>query len=128
MKFEVFAIDFDGTIASEKLFPIVGSPIQYAKESLNFIKKLGGTIILWTCRCDQALESALEYLDKNNIKYDYVNENSVVMKDYYGNDPRKVGADIYIDDKAILGEVNWLDIMAYILDEYEYAEFIKTLS
>ena len=128
MKFQIFAIDFDGIMATEDLFPMVGSPIPYAKESINFIKKLGGTMILWTCRCDYALDNALEYLDKNDIVFDYVNENCATMKNYYNNDPRKIGADIYIDDKAILGEVNWLDIMAYILDEHEYIEFIKTLS
>ena len=35
------------------------------------------------------------------LVFDYVNQNDASLKKQFGNDCRKVGADIYLDDKAM---------------------------
>lgn len=127
MKYKVIAVDFDGTICKEEGFPGVGEPIAYAKEAIRKIEEIGGTIIIWTCRTDDALKSALSYLKDNDIPFHYVNENCEQMKEFYNNDPRKIGADIYIDDKSIMGEIDWIDISRYIFDDNEFDDFIEQL-
>ena len=66
----------------------------------------GNTIILWTCRENTPerayLDEAVEWCAKNNIPIDIVNDNPPAIKNIYGKfASRKIGADIYIDDKAI---------------------------
>lgn len=113
MKHKVFAIDFDGTIATEHEFPEAGQLIDFAAPVIRTIHDLGGIIIIWTCRSGEALDNAIDFLHKNNIPYDYVNENCGYMKDLYSNDPRKIGADIYLDDKSCF------------TDEYDWKGFIE---
>lgn len=100
------AIDFDSTIASER-FPKVGVLINRAKTYINLWHIMGHTIVINTCRSGKAEEDAIEFLNKNNIHYDFINENDPKLIEYYGLDCRKIGADIYIDDKSSDGYVDW---------------------
>ena len=103
---EVIAVDFDGTLFTYK-WPEIGEPIWSV---INWCKAKkindNATLILWTCRTDGKLNEAIEACKEVNLTFDYINENCPQMKELYGNDARKIGADIYIDDKA----VNVLDI------------------
>jgi len=101
----VVAIDFDGTIVEDN-YPEIGKLLPQAKESIQEIKELGTTIVIWTCRMDDKAEQAKEFLTKNEIPFDYFNENTDERKRFYGNDSRKISADIYIDDRG----AGWCDV------------------
>lgn len=95
------AVDFDNTLAVTRYPSIIapiGTVVDYirdAKENHNAI------IILWTCREGKELEEAVAWCKENNVPIDYVNESVPARVKKWGNDCRKVGADIYIDDKAM---------------------------
>jgi len=114
------AIDFDATIATEK-FPDVGALLPGAKKWINHFYDLGYIITIWTCReigTDDYFK-AVKFLADNEIKYHYFNDNSPERQLYFlGQNSRKIGADVYFDDKAFkcTGD-NW----------DEFAEYVETL-
>ena len=96
---KVIAVDFDGTLCESK-YPKIGRPYYKMINLIKLKKKQGYGIILWTCRTDHNLENAVEWCKKQGLVFDAVNENLPERIRIFGNDPRKIGADIYIDDKA----------------------------
>lgn len=97
----VAAIDFDGTLFTENRFPEVGDPIY---QNIKYVKNMrdnGVQLILWTNREGKLLEDAVEACKSVGIEFDAINENLHWRIDLYGNDCRKIGADIYFDDKAL---------------------------
>ena len=96
----VYAIDFDGTLFTNK-YPEVGEPIW---STINWVKRQkenGHKFILWTCRCGKYLTEAINACKKVGIVFDAVNNNVEEKLSVYKDDSRKVGADYYIDDKAL---------------------------
>ena len=93
---KVIAVDFDGTLV-ENDFPDIGSKndnvVNYVREESNN----GSIIILWTTRQNEKLKEAIDFLDENNIPYNYVNENARCIN-FDTSD--KIFADIYLDDRA----------------------------
>ena len=97
----IYAVDFDGTIVEDK-FPQIGKLIPFALESLRKLQSQGHIIILWTCRTGKDLEDALKFLKENNFIPDAVNDHSIQMKELYPDSrPKKIYADIYIDDHDV---------------------------
>lgn len=94
------AVDFDGTLFTDE-YPKIGKPkwrvINWCKER----KEKGDVLILWTCREGESLREAVEMCREVGLVFDYVNQNDAYLKKQFGNDCRKVGADIYLDDKAM---------------------------
>ena len=64
-------------------------------------RKQGNKIILWTCREGERLQEAVEWCQKYGLEFDAVNGNIPEMIEWYGNDTRKIGYDVLIDDKAV---------------------------
>lgn len=62
---------------------------------------LGAKVILWTCREGELLTRAVEFCRCFGLEFDAVNDNTEELKRAYGTDPRKIGADYYIDDRAM---------------------------
>lgn len=93
------AVDFDGTLCRDK-YPEIGEETKVVS-LVNVLQHCGIKTILWTCRTDSRLEEAVAWCEKYDLHFDAVNENLPSTKARYGNDPRKVGADEYWDDKAI---------------------------
>jgi hypothetical protein len=117
----IFAIDFDGTIVKNE-WPNIGKLRWLAKPVLQWMKRRGHTLILWTCRvCNEErylgnqcpLCSAYCFLEDNGIKFNYINENPPERIKLYNNDCRKIGADWYIDDKA--GFWGWWTVVLIVL-------------
>ncbi len=96
---KVIAVDFDNTIAKTN-YPEIIEPILETIDFLRKAKENGAKIILWTCREGEVLNAAVEWCKMNRVPIDYVNENDPSRTDYFGNDSRKIGADLYIDDKS----------------------------
>ena len=105
----IIAVDFDNTIAITK-YPEIIEPIDMTIFTLKQAKERGATIILWTCREGKELEDAVNWCKENNVPIDYVNENTPERIEKWGNDCRKIGADVYIDDRAINPSI-WLSQM-----------------
>ncbi len=94
----IYAVDFDGTLC-ENEWPRIGSPNMPLIMFLKKEQRNGAKIILWTMREGTLLDDAEKWLlDKFDFIPDAVNDNLQCMKDTYGNNPRKVFANVYIDD------------------------------
>lgn len=97
---KIIAVDFDGTLCENK-YPEIGKPITPVIESLLEEQKNGAKIILWTCRCDDDLNSSVEWCIEQGIVFDAVNDHLPEMKEKFHNNTRKVFATEYWDDKAV---------------------------
>lgn len=94
----IYAIDFDGTIVEDK-FPAIGELIPYAIECCKILQERDNEVILWTCRTAEQLEMVLDFLKLKGFVPAIVNDDSNKMKELFPvGRPRKVYADIYIDD------------------------------
>lgn len=94
----IIAVDFDGTITQSDKFPKIGAINNELVKKMQEWKKDGHEILVWTCRGDKNLEDCKDFLIKNEIPFDALNSPNTRL--YPGDDPRKIFADIYIDDKA----------------------------
>ena len=92
----IIAVDFDGTLAITD-YPKIIRPISSIVWFCRDRKRLGDTLILWTCRHGKELDEAIEWCKQYDLEFDYVNENTPENVARWG-DCRKVYADIYIDD------------------------------
>jgi hypothetical protein len=99
------AVDFDGTIV-EHAYPRIGKPIPFA---IDVLKKLQREehhlLIMWSVREGDLLEDAVEYCKRSGLEFYAVNKN--YPEETSGIEPRKVNADLYIDDKNIGGIPDW---------------------
>lgn len=101
------AVDFDGTIVEDK-FPKIGKEIPQA---ISVLKSLSfkHQIILWTCRKEKYLDEAVEYCEQKGLRFYAVNKNYPEETEEDLN-PRKIDADIYIDDRNINTKIDWNQI------------------
>lgn len=97
----IYAVDFDGTLCEDK-YPEIGDPRLDIIENLKEKRDHGEKLILWTCRVDERLAEAVKWCAGYGLFFDAVNENIPENVSEYGNDCRKVYADYYIDDRALL--------------------------
>lgn len=91
------AVDFDGTLCKDA-FPLIGEPNQPLIDFLIKWQEEGNKVILWTCREDGLLWTAVDWCADHGLHFDAVNCNLPERIEYYRNDSRKIGADYYIDD------------------------------
>ena len=98
-RFQIIAVDFDGTLCSE-CYPQIGLPNLPLIYLLKQLRRQGKQVILWTCRCEQRLEEAVEWCRGFGLEFDAVNANVPETLEYYGMESRKISADVYIDDKS----------------------------
>ena len=100
---KIIAVDFDGTLAYGT-YPQIEKPnlklIHWLKEQ----KKNGCKLILWTMREDENLERAVKFCSAYELEFDAINDNLESMKKTYGNNPRKIFCDYYIDDTHFTSE------------------------
>lgn len=95
------AVDFDGTLFTENNYPDIGLPIFPTIEKIKQLKEQGHKLILWTCRQGENLQNAIDACKKVGLEFDFINENDPERVKMFQNDCRKIGAHIYIDDRAI---------------------------
>lgn len=99
--YKIIAVDFDGTLCAE-CYPSIGAPNIPLIYALCEMQHRGTKLILWTCRCGEKLAEAISWCKSQGIIFDAVNENLPEIISLYGNDSRKITADLYIDDKSSL--------------------------
>lgn len=96
----VIAVDFDGTLCNP-CFPNIGEPHRDVITGLIRLRKAGHKLILWTCREGENLVNAIQWCHQYGLDFDAVNENlTESIRACHGADPRKIFADIYLDDLA----------------------------
>lgn len=106
----IYAVDFDGTLC-EEMWPDIGTP---NKELIDFLieeRNKGCYVILFTMREGLKLDEAVAWCRKQGLIFDAVNDNLIQMKGFFGNNPRKVFANVYIDDHNAKG--TWSETLPY---------------
>lgn len=97
---KIIACDFDGTLCFNK-YPEIGAKRDSAFRYLHEQQEQGAAVILWTCRTGNILEDAVNWCAANGLYFDSINENLPQIKESFGDDPRKVFANVYLDDRAV---------------------------
>ena len=114
------AVDFDGTIV-EHAYPRIGKERMFAMDTLRALSQQGHKIILWTARDGEYLRDAVEWCRKRGLEFYSINSNQPVGA-LFGDsrdNPAKVIADVYIDDRNIGGIPDWSTIYAIITGKTE---------
>ncbi|MFE8701146.1 hypothetical protein ACFYKX_11125 [Cytobacillus sp. FJAT-54145] len=117
----VVAVDFDDTIASG-FHKDALTLLPHCKEVLSRLYGKGFRFILWTCRSDDTLEQAKEFLKEQDMfhLFDAINDQHPEARERYDfTYSPKVWADVYIDDRHIGYHVEWLLIEQHLLLELE---------
>ena len=98
----IYAVDFDKTLTIGSYeFPDTGRPNIGLFHFLIEKQRSGHSIILWTCREGAELDTAVSYCRQMGLEFNAVNDNLPRMKEAWGNNPRKIFADYYIDDRSV---------------------------
>jgi len=133
----IIAFDFDNTLTDgESEWPMVGQPRTEMIEVAQFLYQHGFQITIWTLRdiCHpDSLGPCLQFLSDEGVKYDHFNKSPEYMVEHYGGrpqgDPRKIPADIYIDDRSVGGLPKPKDIVKEVIiryyNKYKKGKFIK---
>lgn len=93
----IYAIDFDGTIVENK-FPGIGAINPEAEQFIRQLKANGDKWILYTMREGRLLDEAIDFLYGKGLAPDAANDNLPELCEAFKNNPRKVFANVYIDD------------------------------
>lgn len=102
---KIIAVDFDGTIV-EHAYPAIGKEMIFAFDTLKALQKKGHKLILWTYRAGKELEEAIAFCKAKGIEFYAVNRN-FPEEEVTGDTPRKIQADVYIDDRNLGGFPGW---------------------
>lgn len=106
---KVIAVDFDGTVV-EHAYPAIGEEMLFAFATLQKLQEKGHKLLLWTIREGELLEDAVAYCQQNGITFYAVNKNYPEEVYEPGITPRKLNADIFIDDRNVGGFLGWGEI------------------
>lgn len=99
----IVAVDFDNTLCYSN-YPDCGEPNMDIIDLVRFHKKRGDYVILWTTREGEPLLRAVEWCKKYEIEFDRINDNHPNVIAAWNENPRKVFADLYIDDRSFVPE------------------------
>ena len=109
--YKIIAVDFDGTLF-ETDYPHIVRPILPVIEMAKARQEKGDKLILWTCREGPELDAAVEACREQGLEFDAVNDNLEEMKAKWGNNPRKIAASEYWDDRAV--DTKMFETLSYL--------------
>ncbi|HJV77606.1 MAG TPA: hypothetical protein VJ602_04425 [Paludibacter sp.] len=102
----VIAVDFDGTIVTHE-YPNIGKEIPFAIDTLKRLQQSPDKlIVLWTVREGAELEEAVQYCRDKGLEFYAVNNNYPEESEEH-LEPRKLRADLFIDDRNLGGLPDW---------------------
>lgn len=102
----LIAIDFDGTIVTHE-YPAIGREIPFAIETLKKLQSdMQYRLVLWTVREGKELEEAVEYCKNRGLEFYAINSNYPEETREH-NEPRKLKADLFVDDRNLGGLPDW---------------------
>ena len=97
---QIIAVDFDGTLCKNQ-WPGIGAP---NRKLINYLidekETRGSKLILWTCRTGALLDEAVEWCRQQGLEFDVVNDNLSDRIEIFGDNCRKIFANVYIDDRS----------------------------
>ena len=102
---KTIAVDFDGTIV-EHAYPGIGKEMIFAVDTLKALQKKGHKLILWSYRSGKELDEAINYCKTRGLEFYAVNKN-FPEEEITIDTPRKIQADIFIDDRNLGGFPGW---------------------
>lgn len=97
----IVACDFDDTLYD---FHGTGESYEQVRQLVRDLHKANCFIAIWTG--NQNTEFVTNFLKENNIPFDSINDEAPVSKKLLGDSiPRKLYANVYLDDRAGLNQV-----------------------
>lgn len=100
------AVDFDGTIVTHE-YPKIGKEIPFAIDTLKRLQKdFQAILLLWTVREGVELDEAVEFCRARGLEFYAVNANYPETNERE-DQPRKLKADLFIDDRNLGGLPDW---------------------
>lgn len=115
----IIAVDFDGTLTKENLYPKIGEANSEAIRLALRLKEEGHRLILWTCRAGKDLEAAVEFCAERGLTFHAVNDHlPEILEKGWGEGP-KVYADYYWDDKAVIHHHELARLTGTLEEDYE---------
>jgi len=115
----IIAVDFDGTIVKHE-YPRIGKEIPFAIDTLKRLQQSPDyQLVLWTVRQGAELLEAVEYCRSRGLEFYSVNSNYPEEQTEY-LEPRKLKADLFIDDKNLGGLPDWGVIYRMIISGRYY--------
>ena len=121
----IIAVDFDGTIVEHR-FPKIGKPIPFAFDVLKQLQHENHILILWTVREGKFLQDAVNFCAENGLYFFAHNDN--FPDEERNTTPRKLNADLFIDDRNFGGLPNWEFIYKTIYNNETFDLFKPTKS
>lgn len=100
----IIAVDFDGTIVENK-YPEIGKPLPFAFDTLRQLQNENHILILWTVREGQLLQEAVDFCARHGLIFFAHNAN--FPEEDRSTAPRKINADLFIDDRNFGGMPDW---------------------
>jgi len=111
----VIAVDFDGTIVTHE-YPNIGKEIPFAIDTLKRLQQSpDNLLVLWTVREGVELKEAVEFCRKRGLEFYAVNKNYPEESAEHP-EPRKLKADLFIDDRNLGGLPDWGVIYRMIMN------------
>jgi hypothetical protein len=102
----IIAVDFDGTIVTHE-YPLIGKEIPFAIDTLKRLQKESNfLLVLWTVREGKELEEAVEFCKAKGLEFYAINKNYPEESEE-NPEPRKLKADLFIDDRNLGGLPDW---------------------
>ena len=102
----IIAVDFDGTIVTHE-YPKIGKEIPFAIDTLKRLQeKPDYQLIMWSVREGSLLQEAVEYCRSRGLEFYAVNSNYPEESAEH-EEPRKLQADLFIDDRNLGGLPDW---------------------
>ena len=115
----IIAVDFDGTIVTHE-YPRIGKEIPFAIETLKRLQQdPENLIVLWTVREGIQLAEAIEFCKAKGLEFYAVN-NNYPEENKKNHEPRKLKADLFIDDRNLGGLPDWGVIYRMIMTKKFY--------
>ena len=96
----IIAIDFDGILCENK-FPDIGKPNYQVITLVRMLIDKGHEVILWTSRVNEQFDAAVNWCEDRGLHFTTINDNAPSNIAKYGTNPRKIFADVYVDDHNI---------------------------
>ncbi len=120
----IIAVDFDGTIVEHK-YPEIGREIPFAIETLKKLQhEHHHRLILWTVRAGKELEEAIEFCRARGLEF-YSHNCNFPAEELENNTSRKLGVDLFIDDRNLGGLPDWGVIYRQIVSNKAFEPIIE---
>ncbi len=115
----IIAVDFDGTIVTHE-YPRIGKEIPFAIDTLKRLQlNPDHQLVMWTVREGELLAEAVEYCRSRGLEF-YAINNNYPEENKKNHEPRKLKADLFIDDRNLGGLPDWGVIYRMIMTKQFY--------